>query len=68
MKKLFNFVAFIIIIGLVGSWECGNSDFKTLLLNVGTVLSVVMASHYLRIIFVLSKYNKKVSKNNVIIS
>ena len=68
MKKLFNVLAFIIIIGLVGSWECGNSDFKTLLLNVGTVLTVLMASHYLRIILVFSKYNKKMSKNKIIIN
>lgn len=68
MKKLFNVLAFIIIMGLVGSWECGNCTFAELLKNTGTVLSVLFVSHIVRIVFVLSKHNKRVGKKNVIIS
>ena len=68
MKKLFNVIAFIIIMGLVGSWECGNCTFAELLKNVGAVLSVLLISHFVRIAFALLKHNKRVGKKNVIIS
>lgn len=68
MKKLFNVLAFVIIMGLVGSWECGNCTFAELLKNTGTVLSVLFVSHIVRIVCTLSKHNKRVGKKNVIIS
>lgn len=68
MKKLFNVIAFIIIMGLVGSWECGNCTFAQLLKNSGNVLSVLFVSHIIRIVFALLKHNKRVGKKNVIIS
>ena len=49
MKKIINVLAFIIIIGFVGAWECGNCDFKVLLFNTGVTLSVVFAFHFTRI-------------------
>ena len=68
MKKLFNVIALVIIVGLVGSWECGNCTFAELLQNTGTVLSVLFVSHIVRIVFLLIKHNKRVGKKNVIIS
>lgn len=68
MKKLFNVIAFIIIMGLVGSWECGNCTFAQLLRNSGNVLSALFVSHIIRIVFALLKHNKRVGKKNVIIS
>ncbi len=45
MKKIINTAAFFIIVGLVGSWECGACDFKTLLLYCGIILSVLFVFH-----------------------
>lgn len=42
MKKILNLVALICIAGFTGSWECGLCSFKTLLLNSGITLFVVL--------------------------
>lgn len=55
MKKLINTLAFIIIIGFAGAWECGSYDFKTLLLYSGITLSVLFGFHFLRISFCIIK-------------
>lgn len=68
MKKMANIITFIIIIGFVGSWECGNSDFKTLLLHTGVTLSILLSFHTLRIIFEIIKIIKRTKRINVKIS
>ncbi|MEE1043467.1 MAG: hypothetical protein UH854_05835 [Clostridia bacterium] len=68
MKKTANIITFIIIIGFVGSWECGNSDFKTLLFNTGITLSLLLSFHTLRIIFEIIKILKRPKRINVKIS
>lgn len=68
MKKMANIITFIIIIGFVGSWECGNSDFKVLLLNTGVTLSILLSFHTLRIIFEIIKIIKRPKRINVKIS
>lgn len=65
MKKLLNVTAFILIVGFVGSWECGNADFKTLLFNAGGVLSVLMVSQLSGIILKNFIHNKKVNKRKL---
>ena len=68
MKKLLNVIAFIIIMGFAGSWECGNCTFAELLKNTGTVLSALLVCHIVRIVLAFIKHNKRVGKKNVIIS
>lgn len=68
MKKAANILTFIVIIGFVGTWECGEIDFKTLLLNVGTTLCVLFTFHLLRIISKIIQRIKKPKRINVKIS
>lgn len=65
MKKAVNVLAFIVIMGYVGSWECGNYDFKTLLLNSGLTLSVLFLFHIFRIIFDFNKELKLNKKHKI---
>ena len=65
MKKNMNLLALILIIGFVGAWECGSCNFKTMLLNVGITLSVLLAAHFVRIFFYVLKIIKKNKKQNV---
>ena len=65
MKKLLNVAAFIIIVGLVGSWECGNADFKTLMFNTCCVLSVLMVFQLFGIILKNFIHNKRVNKRKL---
>ena len=51
MKRFFNVLAFIIIVGLTGSWECGCISFRTYLYGTGSVLTVLLAMHIVRIGF-----------------
>lgn len=68
MKKTANVLAFIIITGFIGTWECGNMDFKTLLLNVGITLSILFTFHLFRIIFKIIKIIRKTRRMHVKIS
>ena len=68
MKKLANVITFIVIMGFIGSWECGNTDFKTLLLNTGGTLTVLLTFHTLRIISKIIKILKRTKGINVKIS
>ena len=68
MKTILNVIAYVIIMGLAGSWECGNCTFAELLKNTGNVLSVLLVCHFLRMVLALTKHNKRVGKKNVIIS
>jgi len=68
MKKTANVLAFIVIIGFIGAWECGNTDFKTLLLNTGITLTILFTFHTLRIISKIIKIIRKPKGVNVKIS
>lgn len=68
MKKTANVLTFIIIAGFIGTWECGNMDFKTLLFNVGITLSILFIFHILRIISKITKIIRKQRRINVKIS
>ncbi len=68
MKKTANVMAFIIITGFIGAWECGNMDFKNLLLNSGITLSILFLFHILRIILKIIKILRKPKRINVKIS
>lgn len=48
MKTALNTLAFILIIGFVGSWECGNTDFRGLLFNCGVVLAILLSAYSYR--------------------
>lgn len=48
MKTVFNAMAFILIIGFVGSWECGNTNFRELLFNCGVVLAILFLAYSYR--------------------
>lgn len=65
MKKFMNVLAFIVIIGFVGAWECGNYDSKTLLFNTGITLSLLLMFHIFRIAIILSKELKQRKKHKI---
>ena len=65
MKKIMNFVAFILIVGFVGAWECGSYDFKTLLLNCGITLSVLLAFNIFRAVINMKKELKKLKRHKI---
>ena len=65
MKKLMNALAFIMIIGFTGAWEMGKCDFKTLLLNIGMTLTVLLTYHTLTFIIYLIKEIKKSKKRKL---
>lgn len=62
MKKISNVFAFILIVGLVGSWECDTLEFGGLLFSVGTVLSVLMIFHIAVTVFCIVVNNKKIKR------
>lgn len=65
MKKIINVLAFIIIIGFVGSWDCGNCDFKTMLLNMGVTLSMLFTFHIFRLSLIFFKAIKKSKRHKL---
>ncbi len=65
MKKIINFLAFVVIVGFVGAWENGSSDFKSLLLNVGITLSTLFIFHICRFILAIIKEIKKQKKQKL---
>lgn len=65
MKKIMNVLAFIVIIGFVGAWECGNYDLKTLLFNTGVTLSLLFIFHIFRIGLNLNKELKQQKKHKI---
>ena len=65
MKKIMNFVAFILIVGFVGAWECGSCDFKTMLLNCGITLSVLLLFHTFRTFVKMSKELKRLKRHRI---
>ena len=65
MKKTVNVLAFILIIGFIGAWDCGNCDFKTLLFNVGVTLCILFIYHFLRMCFYTSKAIRRARRHKV---
>ncbi len=65
MKKIMNVVAFILIIGFVGAWECGSYDFKTMLLNCGITLSVLLAFNIFRGVLNMNKELKRLKRHKI---
>lgn len=65
MKKIMNVLAFILIIGFVGAWECGSYDFKTMLLNCGITLSVLLAFNIFRTVLKMKKELKRLRKHKI---
>ena len=60
MKKFINTLAFILIIGFAGAWECGNYDFKTLLFNTGITLTGLFIAHICIITMYIIRTHKKI--------
>lgn len=65
MKKFINTLAFILIIGFVGAWECGNYDFKALLFNIGITLKALFAFHFCRITLYVIKAIRKTRRHKL---
>lgn len=65
MKKIMNVLAFILIVGFVGTWESGSCEFKTMLLNSGITLSVLFGFHLFRIMLSMSKELKRLKRHKI---
>lgn len=65
MKKIVNVLAFIVIIGFVGAWECGSCDFKTMLFNSWVTLSMLFTFHIFRFLLILIKEIKKQKRHKL---
>ena len=65
MKKILNITAFIVIVGLVGAWECGDINFRTMLLYTGITLCFLMILHFLRFVMQINSELKKHKKHKL---
>lgn len=61
MKRLLNVAAFLVVVWFVSAWDCGDIEFRTLLVNILNVLFVLAFSHIFAsvISFVLQVIVKK---------
>lgn len=62
MKKILNILSFVIIMGLVGSWECDALSFGELLFLSGAILSLLMILHVFYALFFIVMNNKKIKR------
>ena len=65
MKKIMNILAFILIVGFVGTWESGGCDFKTVLLNSGITLSCLLGFHTFRTMINMKKELKRLRRHKI---
>lgn len=65
MKKFMNTLAFILIIGFAGAWECGSYDFKTFLFNTGITLTGLFLFHFSIITLYIIKTIRKIKRVNI---